>query len=42
MPKKIKKVQILIEGQEVDTIAGHIDISQPLSLEEQANQEMGK
>ena len=41
-PEKIKKVQILIEGQEVDTIAGHIDISQPLSLEEQANQEMGK
>jgi len=41
-PEKIKKVQILIEGQEVDTIAGHIDISQPLSLEEQENQEMGK
>ena len=41
-PEKITKVQILIEGQEVDTIAGHIDISQPLSLEEQENQEMGK
>ncbi len=36
-PEKITKVQILIEGQEVDTIAGHIDISQPLSLEEQEN-----
>ena len=28
----IKNVQILIEGQEVDTIAGHVDISKPLSL----------
>ncbi len=28
----IKSVQILIEGQEVDTIAGHVDISKPLSL----------
>ncbi|MCZ6678201.1 MAG: GerMN domain-containing protein [Candidatus Poribacteria bacterium] len=29
---QIKKVQILIEGLEVDTIAGHIDISKPLAL----------
>ena len=28
-PQQIKKVQILIEGQEVNTIAGHIDISKP-------------
>ena len=28
----IQNVQILIEGQEVDTIAGHVDISKPLSL----------
>lgn len=30
--ENIKNVQILIEGQEVDTIAGHVDISKPLSL----------
>ena len=30
--EQIQKVQILIEGQEFDTIAGHIDISKPLSL----------
>ncbi|MDE0043869.1 MAG: GerMN domain-containing protein [Candidatus Poribacteria bacterium] len=30
--KDIQNVQILIEGQEVDTIAGHVDISKPLSL----------
>ena len=29
---EIKKVQILIEGLETDTIGGHIDISKPLSL----------
>ncbi|MDE0299350.1 MAG: GerMN domain-containing protein [Candidatus Poribacteria bacterium] len=28
----IRYVQILIEGQEVDTITGHVDISKPLSL----------
>ena len=28
----IRKVQILIEGLETDTIGGHIDISKPLSL----------
>lgn len=28
----IQNVQLLIEGQEVDTIAGHVDISMPLSL----------
>jgi hypothetical protein len=31
-PDQISRVQILIEGQEVDTLAGHIDISKPLSL----------
>ncbi|MBC8230496.1 GerMN domain-containing protein [bacterium] len=30
---EIQKVQILIVGKDVDTIAGHIDISQPLSIE---------
>jgi spore germination protein GerM len=29
---QIETVQILIEGQEVDTLAGHIDISKPLVL----------
>lgn len=29
---EIRKVQILIEGLETDTIGGHIDISKPLSL----------
>ena len=29
---QIETVQILIEGQEVDTLAGHIDISKPLAL----------
>ena len=28
----IQNAQLLIEGQEVDTIAGHVDISKPLSL----------
>ncbi len=31
-PDQIKKVQILIEGLEADTIAGHVDISKPLAL----------
>ena len=31
-PDEIRKVQILIEGLETDTIGGHIDISRPLSL----------
>ena len=31
-PDKIQSAQILIEGQEVNTIAGHIDISGPLVL----------
>ena len=31
-PNQIKKVQILIEGLETDTIGGHIDISKPLAL----------
>jgi spore germination protein GerM len=26
----IKRVQILVEGREVDTLAGHIDLRQPL------------
>jgi hypothetical protein len=30
---EILKVQILIDVKDVDTIAGHIDISQPLSIE---------
>ena len=30
---EIQKVQILIDGKDVNTIAGHIDISQPLSTE---------
>ena len=30
--EQVQHVQILIEGQEVDTIAGHVDISKPLSL----------
>ncbi|HIE28664.1 TPA: spore gernimation protein [Candidatus Poribacteria bacterium] len=30
---EIKEAQILIDGKDVDTIAGHIDISQPLSIE---------
>ena len=29
---EIKKVQILIEGLETDTIGGHVDISKPLNL----------
>ena len=29
---EIQQVQILIDGKEVDTLAGHIDISQPLSI----------
>lgn len=43
----IQNVQLLIEGQEVDTIAGHVDISRPLSLaaipqegREQSNSEL--
>ena len=31
-PDHIRKVQILIEGLETDTIGGHVDISKPLSL----------
>lgn len=31
-PDQIRKVQILIEGLETDTIGGHIDISKPLNL----------
>ena len=31
-PDQIRKVQILIEGLETDTIRGHIDISKPLNL----------
>lgn len=31
-PDQIRKVQILIEGLETDTIGGHVDISKPLSL----------
>ncbi|HUX08100.1 MAG TPA: GerMN domain-containing protein [Acidobacteriota bacterium] len=31
----IRRVQILIEGAEVETLAGHVDISQPLGLNEE-------
>jgi hypothetical protein len=31
-PKEIKKAQILIEGLEADTLAGHLDISGPFIL----------
>ena len=31
-PDEIRKVQILIEGLETDTIGGHIDIAKPLDL----------
>lgn len=36
----IQHVQILIEGQQVDTIAGHVDISKPLSLAEISQEEL--
>ena len=32
LPEDIKHVQILIDGEEVETLAGHINISQPLRL----------
>ncbi len=35
--EEIQKVQILIEGQEFRTIAGHVDISSPLSLPKQSS-----
>lgn len=38
-PKKIQSVQILVEGQEVNTIAGHIDISHPFTSEFQVSAE---
>jgi spore germination protein GerM len=31
---EIKQVQILIEGKKVETLAGHIDISEPLGRSE--------
>ena len=31
-PDEIKQVQILIDGKEIETIAGHLDLSQPLRL----------
>ena len=31
-PDEIRKVQILIEGLETDTVGGHVDISKPLNL----------
>lgn len=30
-PKDIRKVKILIDGREVDTIAGHVDVSRPIT-----------
>jgi germination protein M len=27
----VQRVQILVDGKEVDTIAGHVDIRQPLT-----------
>ena len=38
----IRHVQILIEGQEVDTIAGHVDVSKPLSLAAIPNENLGE
>jgi len=32
-PGQIKKVQILVEGREVESIAGHFDTSQPLDVQ---------
>ena len=32
-PEQIKKVQILVEGREVESIAGHFDTSQPLEVQ---------
>lgn len=37
---QIKAVQILIEGLEADTIAGHVDISQPLALPTENDESM--
>ncbi len=31
-PEHIRQVQILVEGLEVETLAGHIDISRPLTI----------
>ena len=31
-PDEIKQVQILIDGKEIETIAGHLNLSQPLRL----------
>ncbi|MYF98710.1 GerMN domain-containing protein, partial [Candidatus Poribacteria bacterium] len=30
LPEAVKHVQILIDGKEVETLAGHLNISQPL------------
>ncbi len=30
MPEEIKHIQILIDGEEVETLAGHLNISQPM------------
>jgi hypothetical protein len=27
----VKRVQILVDGKEVDTIAGHVDVRRPLT-----------
>ena len=32
--EEIEKVQILVEGKQVETLAGHLDVSQPLSRSE--------
>ena len=32
-PDKIKQVQILIDGREIESIAGHFDTSQPLNVQ---------
>ena len=37
-PNRIQRVQILVEGLEANTIAGHLDISRPLALKANAQQ----
>ncbi len=32
--REIKKVQILVDGKKIDTISGHLDISEPMSRSE--------
>ena len=41
-PDEIRKVQVLIEGLEADTLAGHINISKPLALSLEAVSEVAE